>query len=230
MSTATIEHNRRAVYAALSRVVEDRLLTQQSYALWEQRYSNTAVFRVGQFIDDLVKDVGIADAVRRNLQVALYAALGKAEGELSAVPAAVRQTNTPAPAANGETTVKVRDTAGKTAPALIFGELLCALADGVGRLGKDNLIELRDVIREQVPKVKDKSVAAGLLAWANSEFDPGIVPDSIAQRAMASVVNLMYVSACEVVGPAKADRLLDTAAKAANEIPAAQDFAAERLL
>ena len=35
----SVEHNRRAVYHALARLVEDRTLLQQSYDLFESRFT-----------------------------------------------------------------------------------------------------------------------------------------------------------------------------------------------
>src|SRR5687768_13316775 len=96
--SATIEHNRRAVYTALSGVCDDRLLLERAFGFWEANFSANAVFRVAQYIDGLMGYVGLNQEQRRALSVALYSALNKQDRELAEVPAMFRATAAGAPA------------------------------------------------------------------------------------------------------------------------------------
>src|SRR5262245_685184 len=86
----SIEHNRRAVYTALSGVCDDRLLLERAFGFWEANFASQAVFRVAQYIDGLMNQVGLSQEQRRSLSIALYAALNKQDRELAEVPAMFR--------------------------------------------------------------------------------------------------------------------------------------------
>nr|MCH9672691.1 hypothetical protein [Gammaproteobacteria bacterium] len=197
MTSASIEHNRRAVYSALSRTTDDRMLTQQSYDLWEQRYASTSVFRVAQFIEDLVKDVGLGDALRRNLAIALYAALGQNEGDLAEVPSVVRNGTTGDP---GAATIQQPGpaVAGNTgSPAeTVFAHLVDVIVNGIAKQGKENLNDLATDILAHVPKLPDAGVAARVTGWAESQCDPAQLPTDMSTASMSSLVHAIYVSAC----------------------------------
>lgn len=239
MSGTSVEHNRRAVYSALSRTFDDRMLIQQCYGLWEQYFSKSTIFRVTKFIDGLVKTVGLVNEQRRNLSIALYADLARSELDLPEVPKMLRA-GTQHPAAehatrapiNGKTTLQEASAPSPKSPsAVVFAHLVNAMVERVGKMDASHIPELVQALRDNAAGIQDNSgVHAKLLRWADEHFDPAFSPAVVAESSMTDFVHAVYLSVCEVVGPVQADKILSAARTSAEALPEAANYSPGQLL
>jgi len=229
MSTALIEHNRRAVYSALSTVCNDRSLLEQAFFFWEDHYSREGTFRVSQYIDALMQHVGLNQAQRRELSVALYAAMGKQDQALAAIPAVLRRSqNGAAPAAAAPQPAATKPLAAHTAATTVLGELLTQLVEGAVRARK-----LADLIESLGFEALDLGAASTRAAtqWVANELrDARSFAGQVAEGDRRSIVNHIYMALCEAVGPVGADRILGQATQQAERLPEAVDFSPRQLL
>ncbi len=230
MSSAMIEHNRRAVYSALSAVCTDRSLLEQAFFFWEDNYSQQASFRVSQYIDALMQEVGLTQGQRRELSVALYAAMGKPDQALAVIPTVLRRNTATAQAAAAAAPSAPRPAAaaGQSAASTVLGELLTQLVDGATRARKlDDLQELLDFSGNTLAPASARAAAA----WLKNELrDAHSFASQVLEEDRRAVVNVAYVALCEAVGPAAADRVLGQAVQQAERVPAALDFSPRQLL
>ena len=209
MSAAAIEHNRRAVYTALSGVCSDRLLLERAFAFWETNFAAQAVFRVAQYIDGLMQQVGLNQEQRRALSIALYSALNKQDRELAEVPAMFRGA---APAAAAPSTA-TEGTAARASVATvastqetIFAAILSGIVEGVARAGKTD--DLTASLEDARVRFSD-----GAKVVIGEWLERGLAgADRVAARVPdlhhAMVLNQVYVALCDAVGPVLADRIL----------------------
>jgi hypothetical protein len=228
MSSALIEHNRRAVYSALSTVCE-RSLLEQAFFFWEDHYSQQGTFRVSQYIDALMQQVGLNQLQRRELSVALYAAMGKPDQSLPIIPTVLRRdAGTPAakPAAAPATAAK--PATGQSAATVVLGELLTQLVDGAARARK--LEDLAEMLDFAGAKLSAFSTRAATQWIANQLRDPRAFASQVAVADRRTVVNTVYMALCEAVGPAGADRILGHATQQTERVPEAIEFSPRQLL
>ena len=239
MSGTSVEHNRRAVYSALSRTFDDRMLIQQCYQVWEQYFSKSTIFRVTKFIDGLVKTVGLVNEQRRNLSIALYADLARSELELPEVPTILRSgTHRPAPEQATPSPINGKpapDQAGapstKSPSAVVFAHLVNAMVERVGKMDASHIPELIQALRDNGAGIQNNpGLHAKLLRWADQHFDPAFSPAVVAENIMTDFVHAVYLSVCEVVGPVQADRILSAARTSAEALPEAASYPPGQLL
>ncbi len=230
MSAALIERNRRAVYAALSRVCADRLLLERAFAFWETRFASQGVFRVAQYIDGLMGHVGLSQEQRRALSVALYASLSKDKSELAELPAMFHKSGTGTTAAptTARTAVQAR-TVARDAGVAVLGKVLSGMVDGAARAGRHD--DLVATLRDHGIPAKSAATRRSLDEWiAGSLTDSQRLADRIPEAERRAVVNGVYVALCEVTGPVLADRILARAIEAAEQLAESVSFPPRSLL
>lgn len=230
MSGASIGHNRKAVYSALARTFDDRMLVQQSFDYWEQQFSQRKMFRVSKFVEELVTNVGLLDEQRRKLSVALFADLARDESELPEVPKVVQDAASPktdeAVTSSASEPVNRGDSA-----TVVFSYLLTRMVEQVSKKDPALLRDLKASVKEMLSEhCPEEPVRTLVGRWAEDEFEPSLMPTGVAQSTMPQVVHLMYVSLCETLGPSQADRVLSRAKSAAEQLDQAEDFSPEQLL
>ena len=228
MSSALIEHNRRAVYSALSAVCNERSLLEQAFFFWEEHYSQQGTFRVSQYIDALMQHVGLNQAQRRELSVALYSAMGKPDQALAVVPVVLRRNQSAAavPSTQAATTAKPR--ARQSSATTILGEVLAQLVDGAVRARK--LEDLLEILDFGTTELAPASARAAQQWVANQLREAHGFAVQVAEADRRSVVNIIYMALCEALGPVGADRILGHATQQAERLPEAVDFSPRQLL
>jgi hypothetical protein len=230
MSSALIEHNRRAVYSALSAVCSERSLLEQAFFFWEEHYSQQGAFRVSQYIDALMQHIGLNQAQRRELSVALYAAMGKPDQALAVVPAVLRRNQAAAstaapPAVQAAHAARPRP---QSAAATVLGELLAQLVDGATRARKlEDLLEILNFAGFELSPGSTRAAAQWLVSGLR---DARSFAAQVAAGDRRCVVNAVYMALCEAVGPVDADRILGQATQRAEHLPEAIQFSPRELL
>lgn len=232
MSVAMIERNRRAVYTALSGVCNDRLLLERALAYWEANFAAQGVFRVAQYVDGLMGQIGLNPDQRRALSVALYSALTKKDGELAELPTMFRR------AANGQHAKAksaaaepggVGTVASRDAGAAVLARILSAMVDGTARAGQH--AELIATLRDTATAIGPGATNRALEKWIEGSLADSVrCANSVRAEERAGVVNTVYIALCEVVGPVVADRILARAVEAAEQIAEAVSFPPRSLL
>ncbi len=224
MSAAMIEHNRRAVYTALSGVCADRLLLERAFVFWEKNFSAQGVFRVAQYIDDLMSQVGLNQEQRRALSIALYSALNKQDGELAELPAMFRRTRPAAPVTNA-----AKPAGGARSPqATVLAKVLAGIVDGAARAGKqeDLIATLQDTQSKLTATVQQARAEWLQSQLADSEKFAIRVPG----QEHSAVISHVYVALCDAAGPVVADRILARAIEAAEQLAEAVAYPPRSLL
>ena len=230
MSSALIEHNRRAVYSALNTVCNERSLLEQAFFFWEDHYSHQGTFRVSHYIDALMQQVGLNQAQRRELSVALYAAMGKPDQALPVVPHVLRRNGSAAPAAVAAAApaASAKPATGQTAATVVLGELLTQLVEGAARARKlEDLTESLDFAGVELSPAGARAATQWI---ANQLRDARTFANQVASSDRRTVVNTLYIALCEAVGPAGADRILGHATSQTERLPEAIEFSPRQLL
>jgi hypothetical protein len=219
MSAAALEHNRRAVYTALSGICPDRLLLERAFGYFEENFAGHAVFRVAQYIDGLMGHVGLNPAQRRALSVALYAALGKQDGDLAQVPAVLRKGGAAAATPAAPAAAPARAASSGDAATTVLATVLRKLVEGgVRSISPDDFVASLQASVAEFP---------GSTRTAAQEWIAGSLTDveRFAARAAPgdrrTVINAVYVALCDASGPVAADKILARAVEAAEKLDAA---------
>lgn len=221
MSAAALEHNRRAVYTALSGVCPDRLLLERAFGYFEDNFAAQAVFRVAQYIDGLMGHVGLNPTQRRALSVALYAALGKQDGELAQVPGVLRKSG-PAAATSVAPATPERTTSaagGSDAATTVLTSILRKLVEGgIRSIAPDDFVASFQAACSQF----GGSTRAAAEEWvAGSLTDVERFAARAAPADRRAVINALYVALCDASGPVAADKILARAVESAEKLDAA---------
>lgn len=218
MSAAMIEHNRRAVYTALSGTCDDRLLLERAFTFWEQNFAAQGIFRVAQYIDGLMSQVGLNQEQRRALSIALYSALNKQDRELSEVPAMFRQAAQAAAPVHAAAAAKPSPLA-RTPETIVLGKMIAGLVDGAVRAGKRD--DLLDTLRETQSSLLGASQRA-CQDWIKEGLtDCVLLASRLQGREYSAVFNHVYVALCDAIGPVAADKVVGRAVDAAEQLPEA---------
>jgi hypothetical protein len=219
MSAAVIEHNRRAVYTALSGVCGDRLLLERAFSYWEANFATQTAFRVAQYIDGLMSHVGLNQVQRRALAVALYAALSKQDKDLSQVPAMFRAGSGAVPAAAAPVSAKAAApsaAAAGAAASIVLARMLRGLIDGAVR--GSSIADLVAAVQASCAELRGGTRTAADEWVAGSFDDCEWFAARTAPADRRAVVNAVYVAVCDVAGPSAADKILARAVEAAEKL------------
>ena len=87
------------------------------------------------------------------------------------------------------------------------------------------------IVLEIAQQTEHKGLVRPILQpWIKSDFNLNALPANLSTQQMHGVVNVVYLSACEIVGPVDADRLLSNSMNQARSLREAKEFPPERLL
>jgi hypothetical protein len=221
MSAAALEHNRRAVYTALSGVCPDRLLLERAFGYFEDNFAAQAVFRVAQYIDGLMGHVGLNPTQRRALSVALYAALGKQDGDLAQVPAVLRKGipagATPAAAAT-PARKPVTAVSGDAATTVLAAVLRKLVEGGVRSVSPEDFVASLQASCSEF-RGSTRTAADDWITGSFTDVERFAARAAPADRR--AVINAVYVALCDASGPVAADKILARAVEAAEKLDAA---------
>ncbi len=243
MASASAEHNARAVYSACLRTFEDnRALLREALQYWFENFATTTSFRATLFIDGLMQHIGMTDAQRRSLSVALYSALGQPTQSLPPVPDSLRPTSATALAASVATaptrsaptpapsSAPARPTPNRSASAVVFGYCAQHIIDELRK--RDGALEDFSATLRELAATGDlpDNLQVAVEDWIRSGFAAEQCPGQFATQGLRQCLNAMYIALCEVLGPVATDRVLSRAIHAAEELPEAVSFAPKQLL
>ncbi len=230
------ERNQRAVFAALVRMTKDRTLMLECWDFFASKFRDVPVLSVSDFVGGLASHVGLDSNQKRNMTVALFAALNRDVAELPAVPARLLEAadgsaNASMPS-QGEAAEDMAASSSSSTPAqTVFKALLGDLCYRLARTDPDAAADLGEIVAESsLPGSVPATVFAALSAWADGGFDAAACPGDIPEQHLTDVVHQYYVAACEAVGPVAVDRLMSRAVEAASKLPEADLFPPDRLL
>ncbi len=225
------ERNQRAVFAALTRMTKDRTLLVQSWRFFEREFANDPVIQVNDFVKGLDGDVGLDAGQKRNLTVALFAALSRSVSDLPDIPAALvgkpepQETHSVKPAAEPADQVDSKLPPEK----LVFHSLVHRLYEKVAKRDPDAATEMVEIATEDGGDLP-ASVFSQLTEWAEGGFKLADGPVEIDLDGMRSACHHLYIAACEALGPVATDRVMAAAVADTNGLPSAELFSPDRLL
>lgn len=203
---------------------------QSALALWDRRYAAGKPYALIEYVNELAAALTLPTRQRHELRMALYRAL-LARGIDPTLNAPARAPAGPVPAQGAKTaTATATATPGGNAAFRVFRCVAQALFHGVRADGLGGARMFENALRRQTDA--HGLTPAGrqaLLRWAAEEDDDGYF-QRMSSSEYPAVAHLLYVAACEALGPVAADRLLSRAVKQAEALPEAASFAPQRLL
>lgn len=218
---ATLDDKGRAVREALHAGLEHILDAAQAHSalvLWDREYAATRPNALIEYVNDVAAALALPTRQRHEVRMALYRAL-LARG-IDPTQSRSGAPTPPAPRAPVEGTAAFR----------IFRSVALGVFDGVRRPGASASGAFIAALTRRTPGggLTDTAQRA-LETWALQHDDDGYFR-RLSPAEYAPLTHLIYVAACEALGPVGADRLFAQAIARAEALPEAAEFPPRRLL
>lgn len=222
-------YEQRVVYAGLKRMTQDRNLIKAAYERWQTKAVNEP-FDVFETVADLTSFLGLEDAERKTLMVALHAASSRLVDELDPVPEYVSSKNTSVPASadvEEDSNVSARPVSAHKAVTERYLQLLC---QHVKRHSPESFRELVVIVSDEgLPKLGNL-LNQPVKSWGASGLDKINFPNDIDSSDCQSVSLEFYVLLTEIIGPVDSDVIVNKAISEVLSMDAAQNFNPRDLL
>lgn len=209
--TMTIAQKKIAIEGALTPYLSDDHLNR-AIRIWEEKYAQQPTFALQRFINEFCDNATLM-AQRSQILQSLIRALSGSDGRPLNRPMTTEASQpTPARATKDNGSIQC------------FSHLVEAV---FSRTPGDMHIKIRLFLLENLPAMKLPPLShRAIQAWLSQQYR---IPEDIVleEHAMRHIVNLVYVSLCEFMGPVKADRLLHDAVTLTES---ASQFPVRRLL
>lgn len=245
-----LNQRRRAVHAALSAQFGDRhTAVSAGFRLYEREFAGQPHFVVTRFVSRCAELIGLADAerialTRRTFELLAqpYESLPRFPEELlattgaattgAATPATPR-TAAPAagPAADAPRPLSFSAAAPLPAHATIAGAVARTLLAPVRAQARSQPAMIREIIGDAMEHARLPADARErCMTWClNGAADDSLLVD-LDTAQLRRWIHLLYLAACDALGPVASDRLLAQAIARAGGLPAAVEFAPDQLL
>jgi len=222
----------RAVYKALTRMTTDFALQQTSFTYWKMDFSDTSLNPV-DFATALQSHVGLDGQDKTSLMIALYSALTHSLDALSPVPTSINSITeveaATAPSAHEEKAASKSFVTPNTPHWTMIVEFMKHIVAEVKKEGQESIIEFNEILVEQQVNL-DRDLFNPLVQWVESSFSKLDIDTNISETACSQYSHHLYLILCEVLGPPKADKILDTTIRRLYEMPEQAYFNAKNLL
>jgi len=213
MAIALNDKPARVVYAAVTRMTDDRNLQQQAFTYWYQELSAKA-WNIADIVNAVIQYLGLSTAEKKSLYIALQAASNRSAEALPEVPQILqRGLHTAVAAAEEPVSDAAESGVSDNLPAHIQTTvaLLVAVAANIRRVDNAAATELAEILgAEGLPEVSIQ-LAAALMAWGDEGFARLQFPRATQAAECPALFHQFYLLGCEVLGPAELDRALDKA-------------------
>lgn len=194
--TMTIAQKKFAIEGALTPYLSEAHLVR-AIRIWEEKYSGQPTFALQRFINEFCDNATLM-AQRSQILQSLIRALSGADGR--PLEQSIFQRETPA---------------APTSPVVMadglvdcFSQLMEAVFTN---MPGDMHVRARLFLLENLPGMKLPALSQrSLQAWLSQQYR---IPSDVIleEKTLRHLVNLVYISLCEFMGPVKADKLLHEA-------------------
>lgn len=247
-----LNQRRRAVYGALTTQFPDRpTAVTAGFRLFEREFAGQPHFVVTRFVSRCAEVVGLADAERIALTRRTFELLAQPYESLARFPdellAAAATPAAPAPRAPGApAATPAAAPAGGTDASRPLGfptaGPLPAHATVTGAVARSLLAPVRAQARSQPAMIREivgdamdharlpEATREPCLVWCLNGAADDAVLSGLDTAQLRRWVHVLYLAACDALGPVAADRLLAQAIARAGSLPAAVEFAPDQLL
>lgn len=244
-STLKLGHRRRAVYAALIKVLGDAdARPRKVFAVFERNFASPVHFLVMRFVAEAQAAAGLSEDEKVALMRAVYLSLATpyeslphfpqdwAEGALVASPTDAAA-NAPMAAAPADRAAPASAAVVEppSAQAIVFGAVARALLGAVRAAVRSNRGMIGQMISDAMSHTQ---LRQGLPARVSTWVDGGGVDDRLANSLhgtdLRAIVHVLYLAACDALGPVAADQLLSQSIMRAQSLPASVEFSPDNLL
>ncbi|TJY59003.1 hypothetical protein E4T66_15570 [Sinimarinibacterium sp. CAU 1509] len=203
--------------------------TQSALSLWDRSYATGKPHALIEYVNEVAAALMLPTRQRHEIRMALYRALltRGIDPTRSSTGAAGRRSVTPATVPR---VVNGTGSANASAAFRVFRSVVLDVFRGVGAAGATAERDFSQAIRRHASaqKITDSGRMA-LEAWAAQLDDDGYFL-RLAATEYPSFSHLMYVAACEALGPVLADRVFSSAIAQAETLADAAQFPPRRLL
>ena len=221
-------YEQRVVYAALSRMSNDRNVIKAGYQHWQNVLSSQA-FDVFEIVDGLNKFLGLQVDERKKLMLSMHAASGRLVDELEPVPDYMLSDQ----AGGGvEAVVKEDIISGPLGSPhkLVTVRYLQLFSQHLKRLSSSSYDELCIMIGDEgLPDIPGY-LQPVIRNWGSSGLHKIDFPDDISVDDCKDVAIAFYVMSTTLIGPVEADTIVNKAITETMNIEASQQFDPRSLL
>jgi hypothetical protein len=197
--------------------------TQSALSLWDRSYAAGKPHALIEYVNEVAATLMLPTRQRHEIRMALYRAL------LTRGIDPTRNAGT-APRGAAPSSAPAGGGANASAAFRVFRSVVLDVFRGVGSAGATAERDFSQAIRRHASahKITDSGRMA-LEAWAAQLDDDGYFL-RLSSGEYPGFAHLMYVAACEALGPVLADRVFSAAIGQAETLPEAAQFPPRRLL
>lgn len=195
------QQNAKIVYAALTRLTEDRGVIKQAFDHWNSQHGDAELDVVG-LTESIVTFLGLDTGEKKVLMVSLHSASSRGAGSLADVPSYLIGASNDA--INGDAIAAAASPSGNKPPVVILADAYCNYVDGaLRRLSNADREEWIEVIRDEgVAGVKPN------VQLALQSIDDGLsLPSDSSEEDCKTVCHELTLFLSDVIGPVKADEI-----------------------
>ena len=203
--------NEKIVYTALTRTTEDRESIRQAYQSWHAKFGDSEL-DVFAFVEHIEKYLGLDTGEKKVLMMSMHAASSKNGLGLKEVPEYVtgslsgQSSETDYDAVNAvspSTSPSTTSSAAEKTPYIVLSEFYFAnMVAGVKKVGGKYLAEFNQLLGDEgLPNVVDVIEAA----VKRSSDDELNLPSDLEESECKAFCLEVYMLACDVIGPVRAD-------------------------
>lgn len=215
MDSRELRRRRRAIYTGLCTLL-DEAAARQGLGLWEREFSDKPVYALHDFLARICQQAGL-EARRGDLHRALVRALSLDEADLAPDPG---------PSAPG--TVPVPGVSAPPPGAMtVFESLYGTMMEGLIQRQVETGVRVR-VMQRLVGLGLPAGLRGQVTDWISGEA--AHLPQAVGLEGLRGLLHLIYVAACEEMGPVSADRLLAEAVRVTEKLEEAELFSPRALL
>lgn len=222
-------YEQRVVYAALTRMTNDRTTIKSAFQYWSAKLANQP-FDVVEVVTALNSYLGLGDTERKSLMISMHAASNRLVDQLQPVPEYIM---------DGSVAIE-QDTAQQAKPEVVskivsphkavterYLQLVCQHVKTSNSSSFRELVEI--VADEGLPKL-DKSINQIVKSWGNSGLNKINFSDDVKPADCQDMALEFYVLLTEVIGPVESDVIVNKAIAEVLNMSEAQQFDPRGLL
>ena len=226
------EYEQRVVYAGLMRMTTDRNMVKAGYERWVNELSNNE-FDVFEIVADIASFLGLENAERKVMMMAMHAASNKMVDQLDPVPGYISSvggasasvdTSLDEPMSEQQTKEDVAPAPAASPHRAVTERYLQLVSQYVKRTDAESFRELAVIISDEGLDGIDKGLNGDIKNWGSSGLNRASLSEQITEDECQSIADALYVLLTEVIGPMDADSVVNDAITDTLSIDAASKF------
>lgn len=208
MNNPALALNQRVIYAALSRMTDDRSVIKSAYQFWQGNLS-AKPFDIIESVTELVNYLGLSGQEKKVLMVSMHAASNKLIDELAQVPAVISEENPgSAQMAATPTNDNNTQTSSKSPQYEVIEFYLQQFVQNIRKVDPSDFTDFRTTIAKEGVEGVTATINNALIQWAKDGFSNLSLAADISQADCKTIAHQLYLLATEFIGPMETDNVV----------------------